>query len=194
MPASVFLFAFAPDVIGLVFHRGAFDEQGVLLTSQALRGMSVGLWAATLGWILLRILNSTYRNTMVAAILVSAYAANVAVNLATASIQQTTGAGTLLLGLGEAARGCTMLGGVMLALQCSGRMLFLISLASVPSAMLALITWKIDEAVSSSYERLVAGGAACAFTIVIAALLLMPTERNAMFVQIRRWTGVRSDG
>jgi putative peptidoglycan lipid II flippase len=191
MPASVFLFAFAPDVIGLVFHRGAFDEQGVLLTSQALRGMSVGLWAATLGWILLRILNSTYRNTMVAAILVVAYAANIAVNLVTTSIQQTTGAGTLILGLGEAARGCTMLGGVVLALQCSGRMLFLIGVASVPSAMLALTSWKIDVAVSSSYERLVAGGAACAFTIAVAALLLMPTERKAMFVRIRRWTGVK---
>jgi hypothetical protein len=113
------------------------------------------------------------------------------VNLVTTSIQQTTGAGTLILGLGEAAKGCTMLGGVVLALQCSGRMLFLIGVASVPSAMLALTAWKIDVAVSSSYERLVAGGAACAFTIAVAALLLMPTERKAMFVRIRRWTGAK---
>jgi hypothetical protein len=37
LPASVFLFMFAPDVIALVFHRGAFNERAVVLTSQALR-------------------------------------------------------------------------------------------------------------------------------------------------------------
>jgi putative peptidoglycan lipid II flippase len=156
--------------------------------------MSVGLWAATLGWVLLRILNSTYRNTMVAVILVAAYSANVAVNLATASIQETSGAGTLILGLGEAARGCTMLGGVMLALQCPGRMLFLISLALVPSAMLAVTAWKIDEAISGSFERLLAGGAACTLAIAFAALLLLPTQRTGVLLQIRRWTGTASEG
>ena len=34
----------------------------MLLTSQALRGIAVGLWAATLGWILMRILNGAGRN------------------------------------------------------------------------------------------------------------------------------------
>jgi putative peptidoglycan lipid II flippase len=191
MPASVFLFAFAPEVVAVVFHRGAFDQQGVLLTSQALRGMSVGLWAATLSWILLRILNSTYRNTTVAAILVVSYCANAAVNLATVGIQATSGVGTLILGFGEAARAYTMLGGVMLALQCSRRMLFLIGVALVPSAMLAAAAWMIDQAVSGSFERLLRGGVACTFAIAFAALLLMPSQRKAAFLQIRHWTGAK---
>ncbi len=45
-------------------------EAGVVLTSQALRGIAVGLWAATLGLILMRVLNSTGRNVLAASILV----------------------------------------------------------------------------------------------------------------------------
>src|SRR5262249_25155612 len=125
LPASIFLFVFARDIVGLVFHRGAFNELAVSLTSQALRGISVGLWAATLGWILLRILNSTYRNPAVAIILVAGYAVNIAINLATSSLQESSGAGTLILGLGEAARSFTLLIGVALALKYGGRLLFL---------------------------------------------------------------------
>jgi putative peptidoglycan lipid II flippase len=185
LPLSVFLFLFAPDVIGLVFHRGAFDESGVRLTSQALRGIAVGLWAATLGWILLRILNGTYRNTAVAIILVAAYAVNIAVNLATAGIQETSGAGTFLLGLGEAARSCTLLAGVVLALKCGGRLLFLICIALVPAAILAMIGWKIDETVTGSYQRLFAGGIACVGCIALAASILMPMELKAALRRVR---------
>jgi putative peptidoglycan lipid II flippase len=184
LPASVFLFIFAPDVIGLVFHRGAFDETGVRLTSGALRGISVGLWAATLGWILLRMLNSTYRNTAVAVILVASYAVNVVVNLATAGIQESSGAGTLILGLGEAARSCTLLAGVALALRCGGRLLYLIGIALVPAAALAVIGWKIDATFSGPYQRLLCGGIACVICIASAASFLMPTEVKAAFRRI----------
>jgi len=185
LPVSVFLFMFAPDVIGLVYHRGAFDNTAALLTSQALRGISVGLWAATLAWILMRILNGTYRNTAVAIILVAAYAVNIVVNLTTAGIQETSGAGTLFLGLGEAARSCTLLAGVALALKYSGRLLFLISIALVPAAILAVIAWKIDGAVIGSYQRLFAGGVSCMGCIALTALILMPMELRAALRQIR---------
>jgi putative peptidoglycan lipid II flippase len=185
LPASVFLFAFAPDVISLVFYRGAFNETAVLLTSQALRGISVGLWAATLGWILLRILNSTYRNTAVAIILVVGYAVNIAVNLGTASLQESSGAGTLILGLGEAARSCTLLIGVALALKYGGRMLFLVLVACIPSGILGMIGWAVNMNLSGSYERLIVGAIACAGCIGLAAAMLMPNEVKAAFQRIR---------
>jgi putative peptidoglycan lipid II flippase len=192
LPASVFLFVFASDIITVVFHRGAFDEMAVLLTSQALRGMSLGLWAATLGWILLRILNSTYRNTVVAVILVAAYSVNIAVNLATAGIQQSSGAGTLLLGLGEGARGCMLLAGVAVALRCAGRTLFLIGLALIPTTVFAFVGWKIDESVTGTLQRLSAGGVACAASMGLAALILMPAELGTIGRKLRiRFSGVR---
>ncbi len=93
LPAAAFLVVFAPDIVWLVFYRGAFTETAVALTSQALRGIAFGLWASTLGWILLRTLNSTGRNARAAFILVAAYAANPLVNLGTAGIQEATGLG-----------------------------------------------------------------------------------------------------
>jgi putative peptidoglycan lipid II flippase len=185
LPASVFLFMFAPDVIGLVFHRGAFNERAVVLTSQALRGISLGLWAATLGWILLRILNRTYRNTAVAIILVASYAVNIAVNLGTAGIQESSGAGTLIIGLGEAARSFTLLAGVALALKWGGRLLVLLSVGLIPVAIFAAIGWIIDETVSGSYQRLFVGGSAWAACTALAASLLIPTELRAALRQIR---------
>jgi putative peptidoglycan lipid II flippase len=174
LPASAFLFVFAPEVVRLVFFRGAFTEAGVLLTSQALRGISIGLWAATLGWILLRILNSTGRNGMAAIIIVSAYAANAAVNLLTSGIQETSGAGTLLLGLGEAARSLVLLAGVVLALKCRARIACLIAMAMIPALMMTLVGWKIHEVVAGTLERLLVGGMACVACMALAAAILMP--------------------
>jgi putative peptidoglycan lipid II flippase len=185
LPASVFIFVFAPDLVELIFHRGAFDETGVQLTSGALRGISVGLWAGTLGWILLRILNNTRRNAAVAVILVAAYAVNVAVNLTTTGLQETSQAGILILGLGEAARGCTVLAGAILALRCGVRLLSLVAVACIPAMMLAMVDWRITENITGHYERLFAGGAACAICICLAASMLMPTRLQAVLEQIR---------
>ena len=185
LPASVFIFMFAPDLVELIFHRGAFDATGVQLTSGALRGISVGLWAGTLGWILLRILNNTRRNAAVAVILVAAYAVNVAVNLTTAGLQETSAAGTLLLGLGEAARGCTVLVGAILALRCGARLLSLIAVASIPAIILGVVGWHITASMTGHYERLFAGSAACAICICLAASMLMPASPQAALEQIR---------
>ena len=81
VPASVFLAVFATDVVTLIFARGAFDGTAVMLTGGALRGIAFGLWATTLGMILLRFLNNAGRNGRAALILASAYAANAALNL-----------------------------------------------------------------------------------------------------------------
>ena len=62
LPASLYLGIFAPDIVALVFQRGAFDQTAVMLTSGSMRGIAAGLWAATLGLILLRLLNNAGRN------------------------------------------------------------------------------------------------------------------------------------
>jgi len=149
-----------------VFTVARSTNRGVLLTSPSpCAGCRLDLWAATLSWILLRILNSTYRNTAGRSHPRSRPIARMPrVNLATVGIQATSGLGTLILGFGEAARAYTMLGGVMLALQlfpdecCSSSVSLL-----VPSAMLAVAAWMIDQAVSGSFERLLRGGVACTF-------------------------------
>ncbi|MDC7787140.1 lipid II flippase MurJ [Rhodoplanes sp. TEM] len=186
LPASVYLVVFAPDVVRLVFFRGAFTEHGVLLTSQALRGIAVGLWASTLGWILLRTLNSTGRNLHAAAILIAAYAANVAVNLATSGLQTATQYGPLIIGLGEAVRSLVLLGGTILALECRRRVLVLVLIGLGPAAVMAGLGWLIHTEVTGTLPRLVAGGFACLFSIAVAAAVLMPATCRAVLDRIRK--------
>lgn len=186
LPASMFLVMFAPDIVRLVFFRGAFDEHAVLLTSEALRGIAVGLWAATLGWILIRILNSTGRNFAAAIIIVAAYGTNIAVNVLTLSVHGAGDPGTLLLGLGEAARGIVLLAGVVIALQSRRKLLSLILLALVPAALMILLGWQIQQLFSGTLSRLGAGAAAYLVCIAVAAALLMPSTCAAGLSLLRR--------
>jgi putative peptidoglycan lipid II flippase len=185
LPAAVFLFVFAPEIVRLVFFRGAFTEAGVVLTSQALRGISVGLWAATLGWILLRVLNSSGRNVLAAGILVAAYAVNIAFNLTTSWIAPAGATSVLLLGLGETARSLVLLTGIVLALECRAHLFRLILLAAIPAALMALAGWQVHQAFTGTLSRLFAGGAACAVCVLLAMALLMPAARQAAFAHVR---------
>lgn len=174
VPASMFIVMFAPDIVKLVFFRGAFNEHALILTSQALRGIGCGLWASTLAWILIRILNGAGRNFAAAVIIISAYVANSAVNLATSYLPQASDHGTLLLGLGEATRGIVLLGGIMIALTARRRILFLILLSSLPAALMLFLGWQIHVAMAGTLPRLFAGGVACLACIAISVAMLMP--------------------
>ena len=164
VPASVFIAVFATDIVRVVFARGAFDEHAVLLTTGALRGISLGLWASTLGWVLLRMVNATGRNGAAAAIVVTAYAANALVNLALVPVL-----GTLGLGLGEAARGLVLLGGTTAVLACGGLMLRCLGRAAAEGALLACIGGSIWMGFDGSWARLAVGTPV--FGLAVMALL-----------------------
>lgn len=186
LPASMFLVMFAPDIVRLVFFRGAFNEHALLLTSQALRGIACGLWAATLGWILIRILNGAGRNFAAAVIIVTAYSVNIIINLLTFYIFGADDSGTLLLGLGETARGIILLGGVVIALDSRRKLLFLIFLASIPAALMGLLGWQVHEHVEATLPRLLVGGVAYLACIALALAMLLPSLYVAAFSRVRR--------
>jgi murein biosynthesis integral membrane protein MurJ len=54
LPVSVWLLSFGPELIRLVYARGAFDEASVRTTAAALGGFAIGLWAWFGGTILQR--------------------------------------------------------------------------------------------------------------------------------------------
>ena len=176
IPASVFLAVFAPDIVRLVFARGAFGEQAVQLTAGALRGISIGLWAATLGWVLIRIVNSAGRNGAAAAVLGTAYAANALLNLLLVSRL-----GSLGLGLGEAIRGLVLLGGTAAVLGCGWLMLRKLLLMVPAAALLAAAGMWIASAFSTPFLRL--GVAAPVFALGVAlwfAVYLPAHSRRAI--------------
>ncbi|MET0220178.1 MAG: lipid II flippase MurJ [Tardiphaga sp.] len=186
LPASAFVVMFAPDIVTLVFLRGAFNEHALLLTSGALRGIAFGLWASTLGWILIRILNGAGRNFAAASIIITAYVVNIAINLLTSYLPGADQSGTLLLGLGEAARGIILLAGVMVALGSRRKLLLLIVLGSIPAALMAVLGWQIHEAFSGSVIRLFIGGLAYLACVGLALAMLMPG------VYVMAWARLRS--
>ena len=152
VPASIFITVFAADIVRVVFTRGAFDEHAVALTTGALRGISVGLWAGMLGWVLVRMVNAAGRNGASAIIIVSAYATNALVNMILVSPL-----GTLGLGLGEASRGLTLLAGAALALGCGRLMLRCVGRAFVGAVVLACVGGAICYVFKGPVSRLAIG-------------------------------------
>ena len=173
IPCSIFLCFFAPEIVTLVFHRGAFDEQAIASTSSVLRGIGAGLWAATLGWILVRMLNSAGRNRRATIVVATAYLANIVV-----SGLLVSRFGGLGLGLGEAIRGMVLLAGVACALGC-GRHLMRLLLTMLPAAVLLVgIEAIVGAQVDGLLPRLVVGGAATAGVAGVSLWLLVPALRR----------------
>ena len=188
VPASVFLAVFAKDIVTLIFARGAFDETAVMLTSGALRGIAIGLWATTLGMILLRFLNNAGRNGRAALILASAYVANAALNLLAWRLIGPLGNGSILIGFGEAARGLVLLAGTAVALGTLRPLLRLILLCAPLAAVMAALCIAIQQAWTGLWTHLLAGGAVCFATTLLGVWLFGPGNIAAWRSQL---AGVR---
>ena len=184
LPASAFVVMFAPEIVRLIFFRGAFGEEAAALTSQALRGIAFGLWAATLGWILIRILNGAGRNALAAMIIVSAYAVNIVANVALSEFTRAGHSGLLMIGLGETSRSLVLLGGVIFALEGRRKLVALILTAMVPAALMAFLGWQVHLVFAGIYERLIAGVAAYVGCVAFASVLLMSGLWETMFERL----------
>lgn len=74
---SIFLWGTAEEIVTVLYERGAFDRTATHLTTGALRGFAIGAWAATTGYVYLRVFNAVMRNREV----VVAGAASLLVNV-----------------------------------------------------------------------------------------------------------------
>ena len=193
LPASAFLLVFAADIVRLVYFRGAFGDEALLMTSHALRGIAFGVWAATLGWILIRLLNGSGRNGVAALILVTGYVVNMAFNAVTSALHPAPDQGMLLLGLGEASRSLVLLVGVALALKERRKILGLIALAGLPALLMAALGLLIQGAVAGLLPRLFAGCLGCLFCFAVAIGLLMPTAALSALNRLRRTFRVKGE-
>ncbi|QDD97122.1 Virulence factor mviN (plasmid) [Roseomonas mucosa] len=172
VPASAFLACFPTEIVSLLFERGRFGEQAVSLTAGALIGISAGLWASTIGWILLRLLNAGGRNTAAAFVVGTAWCINALVNAVLAPHL-----GVLGLALGEAARGLALLVGTVLALGVFSLVLRQVALASVMAALLMMVAFAVKQAVGGTpVMRLLAGGVPFAVISLCWLYFTMPPE------------------
>jgi len=185
IPASIFLTVFAPDIVWLVFGRGAFDAHAQHLTAGAVRGIAAGLWAAMLGWILIRILNNRGHNVRATLILAASYVVNALVNIVTPHLVGPEH-GTLALGLGETARGLILLGGTAIAVGCHRRLLEILA-QCLPTAAAMLVTCIAARFVfASSIAHLVWGAAAMLAFSMASAFILIPDQARRVFIRLAK--------
>lgn len=137
VPLSSFVFVSAPDIVRLLYGRGAFDEDSVLLTSQALRGMAIGMWAVCLAYILQKVYNARLRNREVLRITAVAICANAFFNIVAYRYL-----GVLAIGLGFS------LGGIVMAwfyhvgmggMERTGRIAKICLFSVIPYTMIGLL-------------------------------------------------------
>ncbi len=178
IPGSIVLVMFAPDRVELVFHRGAFDAAAIASTGDVLRGIAAGLWATTLGWILVRMLNSAGRNRRATVIVGSAYIAN-----ALASSLLVDRLGGFALGFGEAIRGVVILTGVTLALRCGRHLLRLLALPA--AAVLIAGAGLVRVEVSGLLPRLFSGGGVTALAAALSLWMTVPRVRYLVLSRLR---------
>lgn len=181
IPASVFLAVFASDIVRLVFARGAFNEEAVLLTAGALRGIALGLWAATLGWVLIRIVNAAGRNGAAAVVLGTAYAANALFN-----VLVVPRLGSLGLGLGEAVRGLVLLGGTATVLGCGWLLLRQLLLMLPAAALLTMAGLWVATEFNGSLIRLGVAAPIFALGVVLWFGIYLPTHAKRALGLLRR--------
>lgn len=109
--ASLFLATNSGAVIDVIYSRGAFDAASVDRTSDILFGISIGLWAQVLGYVLIKALNAQLRNGAVLRVMAVALFSNVIFNLVFYPYL-----GAMTLGVGNSIYGLVLLGGTLTAL------------------------------------------------------------------------------
>lgn len=186
LPASAFVMVFSADIVRLVYFRGAFGEEALLLTSHALQGIAVGLWASTLGWVLIRLLNGAGRNGVAAIIIVSAYVVNMGFNLLIPVPHDSPVSGMTMLGLGEACRGIVLLMGVVLVLGARRKVLTLMAIALIPALLMFALGFLIKGAFSTLLAKLFLGSIAYLVSFALAVALLVPNLGVSAMNRVRR--------
>jgi len=193
LPASAFLLLFATDIVRLIYFRGAFGEEALLLTSHALKGIACGVWASTLGWVLIRLLNSAGRNGAAALIIVCGYLVNIGFNLLTSARHGSAASGMQLLGTGEALRSVVLLFGVVFVLGEGRKITKVIGIALVPTLLMLVLGLLIQSHLEGLLPRLFAGGIAYLACLALASAMLMPAIVSGMLRQLRRSFGIRGE-
>jgi len=81
IPASLFLVIYSEPIITLIFKRGAFLDEDVLITKEILIGFAIGFWAQVASYIMIKALNAQHLNKRVALFMIVALICNTIFNV-----------------------------------------------------------------------------------------------------------------
>ena len=182
LPISCFFAILAPDIVRVLLERGAFGEAAVQMTAGVVRGVGLGLWAASLGFVLIRMLNASGRNHAAACVIMAAYSANMLTNLFAVPAWGTFG-----LGVGESVRALVMLVGAAMVLGCLRSVIsacspLLVQVAAVAAACVAAISLT-----HASLPRVLIGGTATCGAVLAWYAIALPELTGDRFQRAFRW-------
>lgn len=112
IPISVLLASHPYLITHVLYARGAFDSESINTTSDILFGLSLGLWAQVVGYVLIKALNAKLRNRIVLLIMALALGSNAAFDLLFYPYL-----GSLTLGIGNSLYGVVLFTGTLTALK-----------------------------------------------------------------------------
>lgn len=81
VPVSLFLGIHANLVVTILFARGKFDSTSIAVTTNILQGMSLGLWANVISYVLIKALNAQFKNKKVMIIMTLGLIVNALFNI-----------------------------------------------------------------------------------------------------------------
>ncbi len=81
VPTSLFLVIHSELIVSLIFKRGAFTQDDVLLTQSVLIGLSIGFWAQVASYVMIKALNAHHRNREVVIFMAVALITNALFNI-----------------------------------------------------------------------------------------------------------------
>ncbi|MCH1920493.1 hypothetical protein L9G15_13760 [Shewanella sp. A3A] len=103
IPISSLVYINSELIVRLLFQRGQFDETSAYYTIEILKGMSIGIWAQAVGYILIKALNAQMENKKVFIAMSISMTVNAVFNLL--FVKEF---GAFSLGLGAAMYGVTL--------------------------------------------------------------------------------------
>lgn len=104
IPISLLIGLNSRAVVNLIFGYGSFDRDAVDVTAAVLTGLAAGMWAQVVAYVLIKALNSQYRNREAALISVLGFTLNAAFN-----VIAYRWVGPITLGLGASISAVVML-------------------------------------------------------------------------------------
>jgi putative peptidoglycan lipid II flippase len=177
IPISAFLGIYAQEIITVIFSRGAFGQESIKATSNILVGMSFGLWAQVVGYIMIKGLNAQLKSKTVLLIMIFSLIANAAINLSFYKIL-----GETTLGLGFSVYGFVMLLGSLYVLKIFHQIISFTLLMFGGSVFYCLICYFIKIQSGNKFIDLLFYGVFFIFYWLVLCLTLTPLREQVIYL------------
>ncbi|MCW2104576.1 MULTISPECIES: murein biosynthesis integral membrane protein MurJ [Rahnella] len=182
VPVSLFLGVHANLVVTILFARGKFDSTSIEVTTHILQGMSLGLWANVISYVLIKALNAQFNNKKVMLIMTLGLIVNASFNILFYQFFKE-----MTLGLGYSLYGIITLAGCIYSLGIWGETSKKFYIIILSSCIYMLIS-SYEIPISNLYLNFLINGVL--FLIFWSAVItLIPSLRGSFAGMIRHKRG-----